>query len=120
MAQRPLRPFTTGVDIKLALSAAFSTQFNTRGLEVNFTPAWVATLRDAWPRRGGIPHGFERSCRPVTVHKHRRSTVIRLFFEASLWRQVVGHVRWLLARRATNLEKEVDEEDIFLEKGGVS
>ena len=47
MAQRPLHPFTTGVDIKLALSAAFSTQFNTRGLEANFTPAWIATLSDA-------------------------------------------------------------------------
>ena len=28
-------------------SAAFSTQFNFRGLEVTYTPARIATLRDA-------------------------------------------------------------------------
>ena len=47
MAQQPLPPFTTGIDIKLALSAAFSTQFNSRGLEATYTPAWIATLCDA-------------------------------------------------------------------------
>ena len=47
MAQQPIPPFTTGIDVKLALSAAFSTQFNSRGLEANYTPAWIATLRDA-------------------------------------------------------------------------
>jgi len=47
MAQQPLPPFTTRIDIKLALSTAFSTQFNSRGLEATYTPAWIATLRDA-------------------------------------------------------------------------
>jgi hypothetical protein len=30
-----------------ALRAAFSTQFNSHGLEATYTPAWIATLRDA-------------------------------------------------------------------------
>jgi hypothetical protein len=47
MAQQPLHPFTTGIDIRLALSAAFSTQFNSRGFEANYTPAWIATLQGA-------------------------------------------------------------------------
>jgi len=47
MAQQPLHPFTTGIDIKLSLSAAFSTQFNSRGVEANYTPAWIATLQGA-------------------------------------------------------------------------
>lgn len=42
-----LHPFTTGTDIKLALSAAFSTQFNSRGVEANYAPAWIATLQGA-------------------------------------------------------------------------
>ena len=86
MAQRPLHPFTSGVDIKLALSAAFSTQFNTRGLEANFTPVWIATLRDAcaFSNRlsvatepylsipGGIINSLELSSRRQELSEKRR------------------------------------------------
>ena len=41
MAQLPLPRFSTGIDVKLALSAAFSTQFNSRGLEATYAPAWI-------------------------------------------------------------------------------
>ena len=47
MAQPPPHPFTSGINIKLALSAAFSTQPNLRNIEANYTPAWIATLCDA-------------------------------------------------------------------------
>lgn len=47
MAQQALHPFSSGTDIKLALSAACSTQFNSRGFEANYTPPWIATLQDA-------------------------------------------------------------------------
>ena len=47
MAQLPLPRFSTGIDVKLALSAAFSMQFNSRGLEATYAPAWIATLHDA-------------------------------------------------------------------------
>ncbi|KJA17289.1 hypothetical protein HYPSUDRAFT_206337 [Hypholoma sublateritium FD-334 SS-4] len=39
--------FRSGVNIQQALSAAFSPSLNPRGLEANFTPAWIATLGDA-------------------------------------------------------------------------
>ena len=47
MAQQPPHPFTSGINIKLALSAAFSTQLNPRNIEANYTPAWITTLCDA-------------------------------------------------------------------------
>lgn len=46
-AQQPPHPFTSGINIKLALSSAFSTQLNPRNFEANYTPAWIATLCDA-------------------------------------------------------------------------
>ena len=46
-AQQPPHPFTSGINIKLTLSSAFSTQLNPRNFEANYTPVWIATLCNA-------------------------------------------------------------------------
>ena len=99
--EQPLPPFTTGIDVKLALSAAFSTQFNSRGLEATYTPAWIATLRDAceFSNRlsvatepylsipGGIINQLELSSRHQELLQKRRN------LDATLQKEVVSNSR---------------------------